>query len=135
MSRRVLYFFPYNLFASQTGVQQRGLEILEALRGLGCETTLFSSVATLDKAWNGVSASEFSDHRCRELILHKPSPWEVAYLWAGRTTYHALKRWSKGTASKLEARSINGSIHSTPSMRECFHDAIARVNPDIIFMT
>ena len=134
MSQRVLYFFPHNLFASQTGAHQRGLEMLAAMADLGCEVSLFSSVVSSDTSWHEFTSGPLAGRGCRELILHRPTPWEAAYMWAGKNAYHTLKRWNGRAASMIEARSITVSALCSESMRQGFRDAIEKIDPDVIFM-
>jgi hypothetical protein len=41
--RRVLLFFPKNLYPPHSGFHRRGLEMLKALRSAGCKVTLAST--------------------------------------------------------------------------------------------
>lgn len=134
MSQRVLFFFPHNLFVSQTGAHQRGLEMLAAMAELGYKICLFSSVVSTDASWQGYSSGPLKGRACEKLILHEPTLLEAAYLWAGKTAYHILKRWSRKVAGGIEARSLALSALCPESMRREFREAIASFDPDIIFM-
>jgi glycosyltransferase involved in cell wall biosynthesis len=134
MSTRVLAFFPHNLFVARTGAHQRGLEVLAALSGNGCDVTLFSSTASTDVSWGDAQTGILDHSQCRELVLHRPPLLEAAFFRAAKAGHRAIKSRLPALGSNIEARAMGSAGHATPSMRRAFREQIDRIDPQILLM-
>jgi glycosyltransferase involved in cell wall biosynthesis len=77
---KVIVFFPHNPYPSRTGAHRRCLEMLSALKELGCEVLLFSSNLFTDQAWTQSSINYLNAHLGIKTYLHQADIQDYNYL-------------------------------------------------------
>ena len=124
MRRRVVVFFPQNLYPPRSGLHQRGLHMLAGLRDLGCEVTLLSSALWAYPAWQAASVEYLKENWVNEVYVHESSRLDR---WYVRVRQEFYRRFNIVPA-------INSSMYVRPDMRRWFMRRIHDLTPEVILM-
>jgi hypothetical protein len=72
LRRRVVVFFPHNLYPPQSEFHKRGLEILSRLKEIGCNINILSSCTTAQPPWNNESIRALKARFVDDIHIYEP---------------------------------------------------------------
>jgi glycosyltransferase involved in cell wall biosynthesis len=137
MKKRVLVFFPHNLWPPRTGAHKRGLEIIDGLNEIGCEVGLASSTISTDTPWQSESVEALKG-RCSNVYLYEATRDDLSYRDWLKRYYQPNYLWVPivRRLHPLGHRDppFNTRVYTPPSMRRWFHGVVEQFAPDIIVM-
>jgi glycosyltransferase involved in cell wall biosynthesis len=138
MKKKVLVFFPHNLWPPRTGAHKRGLEVIAGLRELGCEVSLASSTLSTDTPWKRASIEELEATHVKDVCLYEATPADRQYRERLRLYYQPDYLWLPvlRRLHPLGRRDppFNTRIHTPPGMRHWFAKVLDQLAPDVILM-
>jgi glycosyltransferase involved in cell wall biosynthesis len=124
VSLKVLFFFPHNPYPPKTGAHKRCLEMLAALRELGCQVTLMSSTLCSETEWDISSIQSLKANWVADISIYKPTRLDYKFI-------SLLRRYYRFTKQKPPVSSV---INTPPGMRSWFKKHFHITKPEIIFM-
>jgi glycosyltransferase involved in cell wall biosynthesis len=124
MKKKVLVFFPENLYPSQSGFHKRGMEMLWGLRENGCEITLASSLLTAYNKWTPESVEHLRVNYLSDFRLHQPN--YLDHKFRDLLQKHYRRRGQQ--PPPLSA------FHSPPGMRRWFTRQLREISPDAVMI-
>lgn len=124
MARKVLLFFPHNPFPPRSGAHQRCLEVLGALRDLGCEVTLCGSALVADNPWDAAGVEHLSRHFVKRVSVHSPSLLDYAVAGATALPHRLLSR----------PLAVDSPAFGPPGLRRHFRRLLDELDPDVVFV-
>jgi glycosyltransferase involved in cell wall biosynthesis len=137
MTKRVLVFFPHNLWPPRTGAHKRGLEIIDGLKEIGCEVGLASSTFSTDTPWQPASVAALKA-RCSNVYLYEAAPDDFRYRERLRSYYQPNYLWFP-VVRRLHPLGhreppFNTRMHTPPGMRRWFNEVVEQFAPNVIVM-
>lgn len=137
MTKRVLIFFPHNLWPPRTGAHKRGLEIIDGFNELGCQVGLASSTFSTDTPWQPESVAALKA-RCSNVYLYEEVPADLLYRERLRRYYQPNYLWLPVVRRlyPLGHREppFNTRMFTPPSMRRWFNETVEQFAPDVLVM-
>jgi glycosyltransferase involved in cell wall biosynthesis len=137
--KKVLVFFPHNLWPPRTGAHQRGLEIMSGLRELGCAVALASSTLTTDTPWQDSSIAELREAGIARVHLYEPTPSDERYVRLWQSYYRPNYLWLPVVRRLyplgMREAPFNTRMRTPPGMRAWFDGVIRETAPDMIVMS
>jgi len=122
IKKKVLFFFPQNLYPPQTGAHRRCLEMLAGLREIGYEVTLVSSDLSSPMKWSRSSKDALEAHWVKRVHKYETTREDERFLdflsnfyaLVREDGHHALKLcrqkgiavWVEKAAQRLDTESI-----------------------------
>src|SRR4051812_42330524 len=125
MAKSVLVFFPHNPYPPRSGAHQRCLEVLGALRELGCDVTLCSSALVSDNPWAPASAEYLRRHLVARVAVHTPSPLDYAYAGAIVLPHRLVGR----------PLAVDSRAYCPPGLRRLFGRLLAELDPRAVVVS
>lgn len=123
--KRVLVFFPHNLFPARTGAHRRCLQLVKGLHELGAEVSFASSTYTSDIPWAPVSQQSLRESGISHLYLHQKSIWDSRYVRYSSKLYQRLRR----------PPPLASANYAPPGLRRWFRQLALNTRADIIVVT
>lgn len=117
--KKILVFFPHNPCPPKTGAHKRFLSIIDAFKGLEYEIILFSSNLFTDSPWQLDSINTLQNKLGVKVELYQGTQADLQYMQQTRIRSGEL---------------INWDMHTTPGLRERFHQLFHHFKPDIILI-
>jgi glycosyltransferase involved in cell wall biosynthesis len=137
MTKRVLIFFPHNLWPPRTGAHKRGLELLDGFKEIGCEVALASSTFSTDTSWQPASL-ETLKARYSNVYLYEAEPDDLLYRERLQRYYQPNYLWLPVVRRlyPLGHREppFNTRMFTPPAMRRWFNETVEQFAPDVIVM-
>ncbi|HVF50859.1 MAG TPA: glycosyltransferase [Pyrinomonadaceae bacterium] len=124
MKKKVLVFFPENLYPSQSGFHKRGMEMLWGWREQGCEITLASSELTAFNKWTPESIEHLRAKYLSDFRLHRPT-------YTDHKFRDLLQKYHLRRSKHVPPLS---AMHSPPGLRRWFTRQLGEVAPDIVMI-
>ncbi len=136
--KKVLVFFPHNLWPPRTGAHKRGLEIIAGFRELGFEVTLVSSTLSTDNYWEPSSIEALKKNLVKDVYVYEATSADHNYIERLRKFYQADYRFIPilRRLYPLGRREppLNSRLYSPPGMRQWFSDILEQTAPDVVVM-
>jgi len=138
MKKKVLVFFPHNIWPPRTGAHKRCLEMIAGLREIGCEVTLASSTLSTDNEWQSSSIQGLKTNIVKDVHVYQATAADHRFIRRLRKFYARDYRfiWRLKNFYPF-ARSeppLNSVLYSPPGMRRWFKDVLGESAPDAVLM-
>jgi glycosyltransferase involved in cell wall biosynthesis len=117
---RVLIFFPHNPYPFRTGAHRRCLEIIGALKALGCEVILFSSNLFTDQPWHQSSIDYLNAQLGVKTYIYQGTSEDLNYFQVQRQLSKAGK--------------TNWDLLVPPGMRQSFQEIGNQFKPNMVLV-
>jgi hypothetical protein len=124
VQRKVLCFFPHNLYPPRSGAHKRGLEMLSGLREIGCEVTLLSSTLSTDSEWQTASVGTLKANWATDVLVYEASAVDHGFVTLLKGLYWLLRRNPP----------VNSALRTPPGMRRWFERTLHEISPDVVLM-
>jgi len=154
MKKKVLVFFPHNLWPPRTGAHQRCLQVLAALQALGYEVTLASSALSSSTPWEIASVEALKESGLRNVQVYKTAAEDDDFFYRltqlpstreafshPRNSLHILRDLVKRGApigqvlrSMAGYSSTDSMQYTPPGMRRWFARILEDDEPDVVVM-
>ena len=155
MKKKVLVFFPHNLWPPRTGAHQRCLELMAGLKALDCSVTLASSTLSSEAVWDTASMEHLKDEGLRDVQVYEATAEDYDFLGLlyqlrrmkkrlshpRRTFYLARKLLNHHPPlaatlrGAVEAAPINSIQYTPPAMRRWFAKILKESEADVVVMS
>ena len=136
--KKVLVFFPHNLWPPRTGAHKRGVEMIAGLREIGCDVTLVSSTLATDNEWHSSSVQGLKTSMVKDVRVYEATAADHKFIQRLRKFYardYSLV-WRLRRFHPLAGKEppLNSMLHSPPGMRRWFKTVVNDIAPDAILM-
>ena len=117
--KKALIFFPHNPYPPKTGAHQRCMEMVNALKGLGYEITLFSSTLFSDTPWDMKSIQGLEENMGIQVEVYPGTEGDRDY---------------SNAISNRNPGQFNADYYTPPGLRERFRQRFQALNPQIVLV-
>ncbi|MCT7970694.1 glycosyltransferase [Laspinema olomoucense] len=117
--KKVLIFFPHNPYPPKTGAHQRCMEMVNALKGLGYEITLFSSTLFSDIPWDIKSIQGLEENMGIQVEVYPGTEGDRQY---------------SNEISNRNPGQFNADYYTPPGLRERFRQRFQALKPQIVLV-
>ena len=115
--KKALVFFPHNPYPPQTGAHKRCMEMLEALKELGYDITLFSYPAFADNPWESSSINDLQNKFGVKVVIYPGSQADGEYMAQVNATSRGAFNWE---------------IYTPPGLRDSFRQLFVTLSPQVV---
>ncbi len=122
--KRVLIFFPHNLFPPRSGAHQRCAQMMQGFHALGAEVTLASSTYTSETLWRAVTSTELQTAGISQLRIHQSTIWDRRYVKYMHKLYQTLHRQPP----------LDSFHYAPPGLRRWFQNLVQELEPHVIIV-
>jgi glycosyltransferase involved in cell wall biosynthesis len=130
MKRKVLFFSHTCPYPINTGVDRRNLDILKALKDLGCEIYFLSTDLHAGKPWNDERAQKLKDDFVREVQVYHVSK---SVEWV-KNVIEGVRNCIGFPMNMKTVKEFDSEVKTIPGIRPWFHQQSDRISPDVILM-
>lgn len=128
MRRKVIFFSHVCPYPINTGVDRRNLDILKALKELGCDIYFLSADIHAGKPWNESYIEKLKKELVKEVEVYHVSPFRE---WVKNLKKRIVKRF--GLATK-QGKEFDSPMEVVPGIRAWFRRHSKRISPEVILM-